>query len=85
MVMTQTTVKTATGQTIGLGLGNACAWMLLEWLKFKYQYAPADPVTTVVMAGTVFGGLFLQFRRIGAGIKYVFDRFVPVKHDHPEE
>jgi len=85
MTVDQTTVKTATGQTIGVGLGNACAWILLEWLSYKYQYAPADPVTTVVMVGTVFGGVFLQFRRIIAGLKYVFDRFVPEEHDHPEE
>ena len=79
------TVKTATGQTIGLGLGNALAWVLLEWLTYKYGYKPADPVTTVVMAGTIFGALLLQVNRIGAGLKYIFDRFVPAKYSHPHD
>lgn len=74
-------VKTATGQTIGVGLGNSCAWLALEWASYKYQYVPADPVTTVVMIGTILSAGFLQFRRIGAGIKYVFDRVIPVKGD----
>ncbi len=78
---TATTIKTTTGQTIGIGLGNACSWLLLEWLKYKYQYVPVDPVTTAIMAGTLFGALLLQFRRVGVGIKYIFDRFFPERHD----
>jgi len=78
--MTETmTVKTAKGQTIGVGVGNAAAYMLLEFMSWKYDWTPDDPAVIVVMAGTLLGVLALQFRHLGAGLKYVFDRVFPAK------
>lgn len=64
---------------MSVGAGNACAWLLLEFLKWKYSYVPEDPVTTAIMAGTLFSLGALQVRRVGASMKYVFDRFFPPK------
>ena len=79
------TVKTATGQTLGVGAGNAAAYVLLEVLNWKYQWVPDDPAVFIVMVGTLMGVVALQIHRLVSGLKYVFDRVFPEKHDHDGE
>ena len=74
---TPTMIKTKTGQTIGFGVGNALAYVLLEFLTWKYVWIPDDPAVFIVMVGTLTGALILQMHAIGRMIKYVFDRFYP--------
>ncbi len=75
--MADATVKTATGQSIGIGVGNALAYVLLEFLTYKYGWVPDDPAVFVVMVGTIMGAVTLQFiPRMVSGAKYIFDREV---------
>lgn len=79
----QKTMKTATGQTLGVGAGNAAAYVLLEFLGWKYLWVPDDPAVFIVMVGTLMGVVSLQIHRVGGAIKYVFDRVYPSRHDDP--
>ena len=77
----QAMIKTGTGQAIGVGVGNALAYVLLEFIAWKYQWIPDDPAVFIVMVGTLMGAGILQLHRIGDAIKYVFDRAYPEAHD----
>ncbi len=78
-----TTIKTASGQALSVGAGNAFAYFVLEALRVFYEYVPDDPAVWVAMGGTLLGVFALHLAAIGRGIKstakYVFDRFFPPK------
>lgn len=73
------------GNTIGVGAGNAISYVMLEFLSWKYDWVPDDPAVFVVMVGTLLGVFFLELRKIGKGLKYIFDRVFPVRYDHEHQ
>ena len=76
-----TEVKTVTGQAIGIGAGNAVAYFAMLGLEIAYDFKPDDPAVFVAMGGTLVGIAALQIGKIGAALKYVFDRFFPEKQN----
>jgi len=78
MAETKPTWKTG-GNAVGLGMGNAIAYFLI-WYGDKYKdISFDDPLLAMAMLGAIVSGLLLEFKRLGAIIKYVFDRMFPAK------
>ena len=76
----QTTVKTATGQVIGVSTGNAAMYFIVEYIEYASEYRFDDPAVAVVMGGTLLSVVVMQgFPKALAVAKYVFDRFFPEK------
>lgn len=74
------TVKYA-GNSVGVGLGNAIAYFGLQYAEWKYGFKFADPVVAMAMGGAIVSALLLETRRLGQGVRYVFDRVFPPKQD----
>lgn len=74
------TVKYA-GNSVGVGLGNAIAYFGLQYAEWKYGFKFADPVVAMAMGGAIVSALLLETRRLGRGVRYVFDRVFPPKQD----
>ena len=74
------TVKYA-GNSVGVGLGNAIAYFGLQYAEWKYGFKFADPVVAMAMGGALVSALLLETRRLGQGVRYVFDRVFPPKQD----
>ena len=74
------TVKYA-GNSVGVGLGNAIAYFGLQYAEYKYNFQFADPVVAMAMGGAIVSALLLETRRLGQGVRYVFDRVFPPKQD----
>ena len=75
--------------TIGIGSGNAFAYFGMKYLAVKYGVTFDDPAVAVAMGGTAIGVVFMElgkvFGKLGAGVKYVFDRVFPPKYDQLHE
>lgn len=78
------TVKYA-GTSVGVGLGNAIAYFGLQYAEYKYDIKFADPVVAMAMGGALVSALLLEMRRLGQGVRYVFDRIFPPKETKSEE
>lgn len=76
--MAQNTIKYASG-TISVGGGNAFAFFIIEYLDKVKNFQFDDPVVAVAFGGAALGIFFLELKKIGRGIKYVFDRAFPEK------
>jgi hypothetical protein len=74
------TVKYA-GNSVGVGLGNALAYFGLQWAEIKHGITFTDPVVAMAMGGAIVSALLLEMRRLGQGVRYVFDRVFPEKKD----
>jgi short subunit dehydrogenase-like uncharacterized protein len=74
------TVKYA-GNSVGVGLGNAIAYFGLQYAEWRYGFKFADPVVAMAMGGAIVSALLLETRRLGQGVRYVFDRVFPPKQD----
>lgn len=74
------TVKYA-GNSVGVGLGNALAYFGLQYAEWKHGIKFSDPVVAMAMGGAIVSALLLEMRRLGAGVRYVFDRVFPPKKD----
>lgn len=74
------TVKYA-GNSVGVGLGNALAYFGLQYAEWKHGIKFSDPVVAMAMGGAIVSALLLEMRRLGAGLRYVFDRVFPPKKD----
>lgn len=72
------TVKYA-GNSVGVGLGNALAYFGLQYAEWKHGIKFSDPVVAMAMGGAIVSALLLEMRRLGAGVRYVFDRVFPPK------
>lgn len=75
----QTTYKVG-GNAIGLGMGNGIAYFGIWYLKNYKGVDFDDPLLAMAMGGAIVSGLLLELKRLGAGIKYVFDRMFPAKN-----
>lgn len=85
--MTTTESKTVkyAGNSVGVGLGNALAYFGLQYAEYKYNFKFADPVVAMAMGGAIVSALLLEMRRLGRGVRYVFDRVFPPKETKSED
>lgn len=73
-------MKNTTGSTLsGPVTGNAIAYFALWYLSKKYGYEFDDKELAMAMGGALITTLLLELRRMGGGIKSVFNRFFPPK------
>lgn len=75
----QATFKSSGGTAVGLGVGNGIAYFLI-WYGANYKdIVFADPLLAMAMGGALVSAFLLELKRIGAMIRYVFDRIFPPK------
>ena len=67
--------------SVGLGVGNGVAYFILWYLMTYKGVAFDDPMLAMGAAGAVVSAVLLELRKIGSGIKYVFDRMFPAQKD----
>lgn len=78
MATTAKPVYKTGGNAIGLGVGNGVAYFLI-WYGANYKGVVFDdPLLAMAMLGALVSSFFLELKRIGNGIRYVFDRIFPI-------
>jgi hypothetical protein len=75
----KTAVYKVGGNAVGLGMGNAVAYFMIWYGKTYKDIVFDDPLLAMAMLGALVSGLLLEFKRLGQGVKYVFDRVFPPK------